>query len=140
MKRTLYFLIVALIGVVLTGCGFFGNGGDVTYTASDLKGTWVEETNPKCYWVYMLDKDESGDYYWGKTWDEADDVFEEDLDFHGNGWFKWKLASGNSLTQVHMLTISEAGVPKTYTVASCSSTTLVLKDSYGKKLTYTKAK
>ena len=117
----------------------FGGPDTKSYTASDLSGTWSEEANPLCYWVYMLTKDDSGDYYWGKTWDEADDVHESDLEFHGNGWFKWSITD-NNLVQLHMMNISTATVPKTYTVTSCNSTTLVLKDTYGKSLTYKKVK
>lgn len=138
MKRIVYLLTVALAALFVTSCGnMFGPTTD--YTASDLKGTWTEEANPLCYWVYSLDKDDSGEYYWGKTWDEADDVHESDLEYHGNGWFKWKISS-NTLTQLHMMNISEAMVPKTYTVVSCNSTTLVLKDTFGNKTTYKKVK
>ena len=138
MKRKLYFLSLALLALLMTGCGFLG-GDTTTYTPSDLNGTWTEETNPQCYWVYTLTKDDSGEYYWGKTWDESEGYTEEDLEFHGNGWFKWSLSS-NNLVQLHMMNISDAMVPKTYTVTSCTSDVLVLKDSNGRKLTYNKAK
>ena len=131
-------LLYSFSPLLLTGCGMFG-GPDKNYTASDISGTWVEAENPQCYWVYTLTKDDSSDYYWGKTWDEADDVHESDLEFHGNGWFKWSITD-NNLVQLHMMTISEATVPKTYTVTSCNSTTLVLKDTYGKSTTYNKVK
>jgi hypothetical protein len=39
-----------------------------------------------------------------------------------------------------MMNISEATVPKTYTVTSCNGTTLVLKDTFGNKTTYKKVK
>ena len=116
-------------------------GQEKNYTASDLNGTWTEDTNPQCFWVYSLSKDDSGEYYWGKTWDEAEDVYESDVDadFHGNGWFKWSI-NNNNLVQLHMMNISEASPAKTYTVTSCTSTTLELKDTYGKTLTYKKVK
>ena len=101
---------------------FPGQDTKTTYTASDLSGTWLEEYT-LCYWVYTLTKDDSGEYYWGKTWDEADDVHESDLEYHGNGWFKWSITN-NNLVQIHMMNISEATVPKTYTVTSCNGTTL----------------
>ena len=139
MKRIVYFLTVVLAAAFLNGCGMFPGPDSKTYTASDLSGTWTEETNPQCFWVYSLTRDDSGEYYWGKTWDEAEDVYESDLEFHGNGWFKWSI-NDNNLVQLHMLNISEATVPKTYTVTSCTSTTLELKDTYGKILTYKKVK
>ena len=137
MKRIVYLLTVALAALFVTSCGnMFGPTTD--YTASDLKGTWTEEANPLCYWVYSLDKDDSGEYYWGKTWDEAEDVHESDVDadYHGNGWFKWKISS-NKLTLIHMMNISDAAIPQVFTITSCNSTTLVLKDSY-ETLTYKK--
>ena len=140
MKRSVKFLLLcSFITLLLNSCGMFGGPDSKNYTASDLSGTWSEETNPLCYWVYSLTKDDSGDYYWGKTWDEAEDVHESDLEFHGNGWFKWSITD-NNLVQLHMMNISTATVPKTYTVTSCNSTTLVLKDTYGKSLTYKKVK
>ena len=135
-KRSLFFVLCSLF---FTACGMFpGQDTKTTYTASDLSGTWLEEYT-LCYWVYTLTKDDSGEYYWGKTWDEADDVHESDLEYHGNGWFKWSITN-NNLVQIHMMNISEATVPKTYTVTSCNGTTLVLKDTYGNKTTYKKVK
>ena len=138
MKRILFFLTIVLSAVVLTGCDMFGGGGSTSYTASDLVGKWVEDDNPQCFWVYSLDKDDSGDYYWGKTWDENDQD-ESSLVFHGNGWFKWSL-SGNKLLQLHVMEISDALVTKSYTISSCTSSTLVLKNSYGTASTYKKVK
>lgn len=136
MKRHITFLTLALVAVLLAGCSMFENK---SYTAADLQGTWTEDQNPLCYWVYTSTKDASGEYFWGKTWDEADDVHESDLEFHGNGWFKWEV-NGTTLKQLHVMEISDALVPKTYTIASCNSTTLVLKDSYGTRITYNKVK
>ena len=125
---------------LMNSCGMFpGQDTKTNYTPSDLNGTWTEEANPLCYWVYSLTKDDSGDYYWGKTWDEAEDVYESDLEYHGNGWFKWNITD-NNLVQLHMMNISEATVPKTYTVTSCTSSKLVLKDTYGTSTTYKKVK
>ncbi len=135
MKRLYYLLSVALVALALTGCNMFGPTTE--YTATDLQGKWTESDNPLCYWVYSLTKDDTGEYYWGKTWDESDEVYESDLVEHGNGWFKWSLSS-NTLTQLHVLEISSALVPKTYTVSSCNSSTLVLKDTYGKTISYKK--
>ena len=134
--RTICFAV--LCSLFFTACGMFP-GQEKNYTASDLNGTWTEDANPQCFWVYSLTKDDSGEYYWGKTWDEAEDVYESDLEYHGNGWFKWSITN-NNLVQIHMLNLKEKKVPKTYTVTSCTSTTLELKDTYGKTLTYKKVK
>ena len=54
-----------------------------------LVGKWQNIDNPQWYKMYLDDYDEDG-YFWGKEWDESEDVFEEDLKYHGNGWFRWK--------------------------------------------------
>ena len=136
MKRLIYFIAIAIVATLLSACSGFGP--TVNYEPSDLNGTWVEDYT-LCYWVYTLTKDDSGEYYWGKTWDEADDVHESDLEFHGNGWFKWNITN-NNLVQLHMMNISEATVPKTYTVTSCDASTMKLKDTYGNILVYKKVK
>lgn len=59
-----------------------------------IVGKWQNTANPKWYKVYYDDYDEEQSLYWGKEWDEADDVFETDLKYHGNGWFRWKKQDG----------------------------------------------
>ena len=141
MKRLVYFFFFSLAAVLVTSCGnMFGPTTD--YTANDLKGTWTEENNPLCYWVYTLDADSLGENYWGKTWDESEDVYESDvdLDFHGNGWFKWNI-SNNTLTQYQMANIKVLKIKMIYTIKSCNSTTLVLQNNInGNQSTYKKVK
>ena len=45
---------------------------------------------PQWYKVYYDDYDEEEHLFWGKEWDESDNVEEEDLNYHGNGWFRWE--------------------------------------------------
>lgn len=54
-----------------------------------MVGKWQGVDNLQWYKVYYDDYDTDG-FYWGKEWNEADDVHEEDLLYHGNGWFRWK--------------------------------------------------
>ena len=75
-------------------------------------GTWQNVQNPRWFKVYYDDYDGDG-YYWGKEWDEAEEVFEEDLSYHGNGWFRWK-REGKTLTELHRMDINETVIPKVW--------------------------
>ena len=133
-KRSLFFVLCSLF---FTACGMFpGQDTKTTYTASDLSGTWLEEYT-LCYWVYTLTKDDSGEYYWGKTWDEADDVHESDLEYHGNGWFKWKLVEAE-LKELHLMDNDGAPIPKIYTVTKLTSSELVYKDNVNREHSFSK--
>lgn len=76
----------------------------------DIVGMWRNSDNPRWYKVYYDDYDGDG-FYWGKEWDEADDVEEEDLTYHGNGWFLWR-KEGKNLREMHKMDISEVAIPK----------------------------
>ena len=136
MKK-LFYLAAAICFAVLTFTSCSSTA--VSFTEEDVFGRWQNDENPGEYWVYQSLTDETGDYFWGKTWDENDDVKEEDLesDFHGNGWFKWRLDT-RDLTQIHMMTISEATAPKIYTITLLTSTTMKYQRYIGGvKETYT---
>ena len=76
----------------------------------NIVGMWRNADNPKWFKVYYDDYDGDG-FFWGKEWDEADDVFEEDLYYHGNGWFRWR-KEGKNLKELHTMEISEVPIPK----------------------------
>jgi hypothetical protein len=67
----------------------------------------------------------------GYTWDESDDVKEEEAQK-----FTWTLDK-NNLTQIH---IGEMGqqIPKSYTVTELTSTSFKYKDDYGKNCSFSK--
>ena len=88
-----------------------------------IVGTWQNAENPKWFKVYYDDYDGDG-YYWGKEWDESDDVFEEDLNYHGNGWFRWR-KEGKNLREEHQMEIGSAIVPKTWRVKTKSDSLLL---------------
>lgn len=89
---------------------------DYALPAADayLVGLWQETSNPLWFKAYYDDYADDG-YYWGKEWQENEDVFEEDLSYHGNGWFKWK-RDGNMMIELHVLSSSKALVPKRWNV------------------------
>lgn len=81
-----------------------------------LVGTWSEEANPLHYKVYYEDPcDEPEGYFWGKEWDENDDVYEEDLTYHGNGWFKWNITD-DEITEIYSFDLNSSAVPINYLI------------------------
>lgn len=110
-------------------------------TSADLMGRW--KTGQQ-YIVFYADRVEEGvfensqDYYWGKEWDESEDVHESDLKYHGNGWFAWKL-DGKNLTMVHQDDHGWVVVPTTFEVTTLTSTTLTYQlPNKSHSLTYTR--
>lgn len=77
-----------------------------------IVGTWQNAANPQWFKVYYDDYDCDG-YWWGKEWSEDEDVMEEDLPFHGNGWFRWR-KEGKQIRELYMMDISGAVVPKAW--------------------------
>jgi len=135
MKNKL-FILVALCAVVVafSACSLFGNK-DVTFSESDLIGTWQE--NGTEAFVRFLSERADSEYKYGYEWDEADEVFPEDLVKYGNGWFKWKLVKAD-LTEIHLMDNGGAEIPKVYTVTKLTDTELQYKDDY--KVTHTFSK
>lgn len=87
---------------------YYDNGTPVA--DPDIVGTWRNADNPQWYKVYYDDYEGDG-YFWGKMWDEAEDVYEEDLTYHGNGWFLWR-KEGKELKELHQMDLGNASVPK----------------------------
>ena len=84
---------------------------------SAIVGKWHSTDKPGWYKVYLDDYDDDG-YYWGKEWDESEDVYETDLTYHGNGWFRWR-RDGKQLTEIHLMSIkSEVPITKTWNVST----------------------
>lgn len=80
-----------------------------------LVGLWSEDSNPKHFKAYYDDAcDESG-YFWGKEWDEKDGVYEEDLEYHGNGWFKWSITD-KEIVEIYVTDLNTMVVPIEYTI------------------------
>ena len=80
MKNKL-FILVALCAVVVafSACSLFGNK-EVTFSESDLIGTWQE--NGTEAFVRFLSERADSEYKYGYEWDEADEVFPEDGDYN----------------------------------------------------------
>ena len=117
MKRVLYFLGFLLVAVALQSCE-----KEVEFDETLLYGKWRSGT---LYYVYSSD-------YTGKTWDEKDDVNEDEADE-----FHWKLVM-SELQQFHLHIGGE--IPKFYTVTDLTETTLRYKDDFNKSYSFTKVR
>lgn len=122
MKKTnllLTLVVFAATAIIMSSCG----QTEVEYDKALLAGKWQENT---LYEVYKSDGT-------GYTWDEADDVTEEEAQK-----FTWTL-TGDDLTQIHIMEMG-GSVPKQYTVTNLTDTTLSYEDEFGKKHTFIKVK
>jgi hypothetical protein len=100
----------------------FTEGEDETINALIL-GHWVNVDNPSWHRVYTDEYSGNG-YYWGKEWDESEDVTEADLVDYGNGWFEWKM-DGNDVLELATTDMSESRVPFIYTIKKLSNKDLI---------------
>ena len=119
MKKIFYFLILALFGsVMFHSCT---EEDPISFDKTLLYGKWQSGT---LFYTYSSNGN-------GKTWDEGDDVSEDEAQP-----FTWTLESADLL---HIYT-GEMGqsVPKSYTVTELTVTTLRYKDAYGKQFSFTK--
>ncbi len=88
-----------------------------------LLGHWTCLERPTWHRVYTDEYSGNG-YYWGKEWDEAEDVTEEDLVDYGNGWFEWK-QDENDILELATTDMSDARVPFIYTIRKLTDKDLI---------------
>lgn len=133
----LLLLVVGMTSVMLTACGgLFGEPDKgVAAAPEEIMGRYSEAENSLVQWVFLSDTVGGTTEYWGKTWDEGQDVSEADvdLDWHGNGWFRWSVEE-DKITLIHQMNISSATTPKRYTITQCDKQKLVLSATYGQTL------
>ncbi|MBQ7211013.1 MAG: hypothetical protein IJS05_09010 [Paludibacteraceae bacterium] len=148
------FLIPALLAAFLVSCGF---NTSPTYTDSDLIGRWqapsesdIDPDGNYQYCVFLAEKDSTGEYRYGymwdmgdhSDWDDSEGSYEDFMlteDFHGNGWFKWKLSS-SKLVEFHFMSGGWSDVPKSYTISVLTSTTLTYQDDFKKQHSWTRVR
>ena len=85
---------------------------DIPHADPLIVGKWSNVENPQWYKVFCDDYDDDG-VCWGKEWNEADDVQEYDLQYHGNGWFRWK-KTDKQLLELHTMDIQDVPIPKVW--------------------------
>lgn len=126
-KKIVFFSIIATIAIAMTSC--FGSSEEPTFAENDLLGLW-QEKGTEAYVRFTSEQDDTGEYKYGREWNESEDIFESDLLPYGNGWFKYKLVQSD-LTEIHLMDNGGAEVPKIYVVTKLTDTELQYKDNFG---------
>jgi hypothetical protein len=118
MKRTVFYIAFCLtIAFLVVSC----EKEPEFFDEALLIGKWQSGT---LFYRYQTDGS-------GTTWDEADDVTEEEGQL-----FTWTLVE-SELTHIHILEIGGT-VPKIYTVTELTASTLSYRDDFGKSFSFTK--
>ena len=133
--KSILFSVLAVLAVTLTSCWDIPAPEQV-FDEADLLGVWCPasdfDTVPVVFVRFTNETDSTGEYKYGREWDESDDIYEEDLTPYGNGWFKYKLDTPNKLTEIHLMDNGGAELPKIYDVLKLTEYELQYKDQYGK--------
>jgi len=116
MKKGFYYVGFVLVAAVFNSCG-----KEEEFDEALLYGKWRSGT--------LYDKYLSN--HTGSTWDEAEDVKEDEAQP-----FTWQLVK-SELEQIHIMEM-DGKIPKYYTVTELTATTLKYKDEYGKNYSFTK--
>lgn len=142
MKKSFIILsVLTLVAIAMTSC--FGPSNEPTFAEADLLGLWGrgtavgQDSVPVKFVRFTSEVDDSGEYKYGRQWDESEDVYEGDLKPYGNGWFKYKLVKSD-LTEIHLMDNGGADIPKVYVVEKLNAYELKYKDEYDKTHHYYK--
>lgn len=131
-KRTILFGVLAIVAMVMISC----QSDKPTFQEADLLGLW-QENGQEAFVRFTAEKDSTGEYKYGREWDESDEMSESDLKPYGNGWFKYKLVKSD-LTEIHLMDNGGADIPKVYTVLNLTEDALEYKDDRGVTTTFAK--
>ena len=131
-KRTILFGVLAIVAMVMISCQV----DKPTFQEADLLGLW-QENGQEAFVRFTAEKDSTGEYKYGREWDESDEMSESDLKPYGNGWFKYKLVKSD-LTEIHLMDNGGADIPKVYTVLNLTEDALEYKDDRGVTTTFAK--
>lgn len=93
---------------------------DIPHADPAIAGHWISKDNPQWHKVYLDDFDEEQQLFWGKEWDESEDVFEYDLNYHGNGWFRWE-KKDNVLREYATMDNRDVPIHRAYVLHSLSA-------------------
>ena len=134
-KRIVFLSVLAVIAVTMTSCWNVPEP-EVVFDEANLLGLWSKgdatglDSVPVEFVRFTAEQDETGEYKYGRQWNEREDIYEEDLVPYGNGWFKYKLVKSD-LTEIHLMDNGDAEVPKVYVVTKLTDTELQYKDNVG---------
>lgn len=122
MKKQ-FLMALSLVVLALTLHSCFGGNEEPTFSQKDLYsngGLWLEEgTQHYARFTTEAVTDKPG-YMYGREWDEAEDVREDDLVPYGDGWFKYLLEVKN-LHELHLMDNHGAEIPKEYIVTKLTA-------------------
>ena len=109
------FFVVLSVSIMFISCG-----REESFDETLLIGKWKQGD---LYYKYLSD-------YNGASWDESDDVHEDEAQP-----FTWSLV-GSKLRQIH--DAFGMPLPKTYTVTELTATTLKYRDAFNKRYSFIK--
>ena len=121
MRKFYSLALMVLVGLAFTSCDMMNNKPE--YKLSDLQGLW-RENNTEHFVRFTTEQSDEPNYLYGREWDEAEDVYEEDLLPYGNGWFKYWFETSGNLTEIHLMDNGGAEIPKVYIVSKLTDTDL----------------
>lgn len=124
-KSTILFGVVTIVAMVMVSCQM----DKPTFREADLLGLW-QENGQEAFVRFTDEPDPTGEYKYGREWNEGEGTFESDLKPYGNGWFKYKLVQ-NDLKEIHLMDNSSAEIPKVYIVLQLTEDVLKYKDDSG---------
>ena len=101
--------------------------GEVPPADPLMVGRWKNMDNAGWHKVYYDDDDGEG-HYWGKEWDTNEDVMEEDLSYHGNGWFRWD-KNKDTLREYATMDFRDVPIAHTFIVTVVDSCNISLKET-----------
>ena len=127
-RKLIFSIVLAMVAIAMTSC-FGPNSEEPTFKPADLLGLWQED-GTEAFVRFTDEADESGEYNYGRQWDEGEDILESDLKPYGNGWFKYKLVQSD-LTEIHLMDNGGADIPKVYVIVKLTDTELQYKDEFG---------
>lgn len=124
MRRFYYLALVAIVGIALSSCSMLDGDKTPEFKLSDLQGLWQNDQYDTWHVRFTNEAADEENFFWGCEWgDYGDDVTEEDLVFHGNGWFKYRLKS-NELLEINRMDEGWADIPKEYIISLLTDTEL----------------
>ena len=122
---------IALLGIAVCSC----TPNAPSFNLSDPQGLW-QENNTEHFVRFTTEQSDEAGYLYGREWDEAEDIYEEDLLPHGNGWFKYLFETNGNLTEIHLMDNGGAEIPKVYIVSKLTSTTLEYYEKDHKSISF----
>jgi len=124
MKKSLVFIAVLLVSSFFHSCE-----KEQTFNENFLIGKWRSGTE---YYKYLPNSSAQREgYKKGGSWDESDDVYEDEAQP-----FDWRLQK-SELRHIHIMEMGGV-VPKSYTVTELTTATLRYIDDFGNSFFFIK--